>query len=182
MSENLLSAVNDKSRKVRLRGKQAIVPLKFDREGDIVTNETHPSLRIIKCLTLTDLAFLKVWKESGWDIEKTRAKTNYPEKQFERLVKRLGCFRDEDAKVQALAEIPTPAWITAKHVENVYAGGKDNKSQQKSLEELAKIEGAYKQTAPTTEINIWNLPQLPPDKAAKVKEMFDTLAEETHAA
>ena len=182
MSENLLSAVNDRSRKVRIRGKQALVPLKFDKDGDVVTNETPSARRIIKRLTLTDLAFLKVWKESGWDRGKTRAKVSYTEEQFERLVKRLGCFRDEDAKVQALAEIPTPAWITAKHVENVYAGGRDNKSSQKSLEELAKIEGAYKQTAPTTEINIWNLPQLPPDKAAKVKEVFDTLAEETHAA
>ncbi len=51
-------------------------------------------------------------------------------------------------------------------------------SQQKSLAELAKIEGAYKQQAVTTQINVFNLPPLTPEQEAKLKPVFDTLAED----
>lgn len=171
--ENLSSAVNDASRKIRIRGKQAIVPLKFDKDGDPVRSVDR---LILKRLSLDDLRFLKVWRENGWDIVKATHHSGLSEEHIQRLVKKLACFREEDAKIQALCQIPTPEWIAAKHVENLYAGGTLEDSEHKSLQELAKIEGAYKQQAPSTQINVFNLPDLPPDQAQKVKEVFDTIA------
>lgn len=172
--ENLERAVNDGTRKITLRGKQAIVPLKFDKHGKPATSKTL----LLKRLSLDDLRFLQLWREADWDCIKAASLSNLSQPQVERLIKKLQCFREEDAQVRALAEIPTPDWITAKHVENVYAGGTLEDSEHKSLAELAKIEGAYKQTAPTTQINIWNLPDLPPEQTAKLKEVFDTVAVE----
>lgn len=105
-----------------------------------------------------------------------------PEPRALRLIKKLSCFREEDAKVRALCEIPTPEWIAAKHVENIYEGGRLEESEHKSLQELAKIEGAYKQQAPQTQINVFNLPTLPPEKEAELKKVFDTIAEAQHVA
>ncbi len=176
LNENteLEKVVNDRSRKVRIRGRRLIVPLKFDADGNPATIDKV----IIKQLSLNDLRFLKAWKDSGWDIQKARSAFDWPDEKIQRLVRKLQCFREEDAKVRALCEIPTPDWIAAKHVENIYDGGALADSQQKSLAELAKIEGAYKQQAVTTQINVFNLPPLTPEQEAKLKPVFDTLAEE----
>jgi hypothetical protein len=168
LSENLESAVNDASRKIKIRGKQAIVPLKFDAAGSPATAVS----RIFKRLNLDDLRFLKLWRAAGWDINVAQAKSGMDAARCAKLIKRLSCFRDEEARVRALCEIPTPDWICAKHVENIYAGGKAGKSEQKSLEELAKIEGAYKQTSPT-QVNIFNLPKLTPEVEAKFKQLAE---------
>lgn len=177
MKENLLNAagLNDASRKVTLRGKEVIVPLKFDADGAPATADKL----IFKRLSLSDLRFLQAWRSLDWDIEKAIGQTLLPRPVVERLVKKLACFREEDARVKALCEIPTADWIASKHVENIYDGGTLQDSQQKSLSELAKIEGAYKQQAPQTQINVFNLPALDPAKEAKLKEVFDTLAEDT---
>lgn len=170
--KDLAGAVNDGARNIKIRDTRPIIPLKFDKEGKTATDST----RILKRLTLDDLRFLQAWRESSWDIVKATESTGMIPAKVERLVKKLQVFRDEDAKVKALAEIPTPDWIAAKHVENVYNGGTLEESEHKSLAELAKIEGAYKQQAPNTQINIWNLPELPPEQTAKLKEVFDTVA------
>jgi hypothetical protein len=172
---DLERVVSDKSRRVKIRGNQAIVPLKFDKDGEVVES---PDKLIFKRLTLTDLRFLKILRDCAWDLAVAVSKAGIDQAHAERLVKKLACFRQEDAKVKALAEIPTPDWITAKHVENVYSGGTLADSEHKSLAELAKIEGAYKQSAPTTQINVFNLPNLPPEQEAKLKEVFDTIAVE----
>lgn len=178
MKRELEKVVSDGSRRVKIRGSQAIVPLKFDKDGEIVSESTPPDRLIIKRLTLNDLKFLSVFRKNSWDITKTVSELGITADQAERMVKKVSCFREEDAKVKALAEIPTPEWIAAKHVENVYNGGGLQDSEHKSLAELAKIEGAYKQQAPTTQINVFNLPQLPADQEAKLKEVFDTIATE----
>ncbi len=180
MEPNLLrdAGINDRARKVTLRGKQVIVPLKFDEDGEPATVDKL----IFKRLSLNDLRFLQVWRDSSWDISKAQEKTSLTEDQVGRLVKKLSCFREEDARVKSLCEIPTPSWISAKHVENIYDGGTLEDSHHKSLQELAKIEGAYKQTAPQTQINVFNLPELPPEKEAEAKKFFDAIAEESHAA
>lgn len=120
---------------------------------------------------------------ANWDVRVASEKTGYDLAKSERLVKKLACFREEDARVKALCEIPTPDWIAAKHVQNIYEGGTLEDSEHKSLQELAKIEGAYKQQAVNTQINVFNLPPLPPDKEAQAKEFFDSIAvEEPHVA
>lgn len=172
LKENLCKAVNDAARKVTLRGKQVIVPLKFDEDG----NPTAVDTIIFKRLTLRDLRFLGAWRSANWDVSKAISESGLSSGEAERLVKKLSCFREEDARVKALCEIPTPDWIAAKHVQNVYEGGTLQDSEHKSLAELAKIEGAYKQQAVNTQINVFNLPELPPEQAAKVKEVFDTIA------
>jgi hypothetical protein len=183
-TEHLASAVNDSARKISVRGRQAVVPLKFDADGEIVNETTPPTKLVLKRLTLKDLEFLKAWRESEWNLEKARGKVSIDDSDIERVVHKLQCFREEDAKIKALAEIPTATWIAAKHVENVYEGGRLEESEHKSLQELAKIQGAYKQQAPTTQVNVFNLPDLPPEQAAKIKEVFDTIAlkEDTGAA
>lgn len=174
MKENLAGVVNDRARKVRIRGREAIVPLKFDEDGNPATVDKL----IFKRLSLTDLRFLQVLRIHQWNIEKATTETGLDVVKAQRLIKKLSCFREEDARVKALCEIPTPDWIAAKHVQNVYEGGVLQDSEHKSLQELAKIEGAYKQQGPQTQINVFNLPVLNAAKEARLKEVFDTLAEE----
>lgn len=169
LNENLLSAVNDKSRKVRIVGKQAIVPLKFDEEGNPATVDRL----IFKRLNLNDLRFLGIFRKQNWDVEKTIAESGLPRDKAERLIKKVDCFRQEDARIKALCEIPTPEWIAAKHVANVYEGGTLADSEHKSLQELAKIEGAYKQQVVSATVNVFNLPKYDPETEAKLKAIAE---------
>lgn len=174
---HLATAVNDKSRRITLRGSQAIVPLKFGLDGRPAAAKTL----ILKRLTLDDFRFLKAWRESDWSVEAAVQKTGVPQDKVERLIKKLQCFRDEDAKVRALCEIPNSEWLTAKHVENAYDGGALNDSQHKSYVELAKITGSYKQTA-QTQINVFNLPKLTPEAEAKFKALADQIVDSEQVA
>lgn len=179
--ENLAKVINDKARKVTIRGKQAIVPLKFDEDGNPATVDNL----IFKRLSLLDLRYLKSLREEAWDISKAAQKVGIDLERAERITKRLSCFREEDARVKALCEIPTPSWIKAKHVQNFYEGGTLEDSEHKSLQELAKIEGAYKTTANLNITNnVFNLPPLAPDVEAKLKEIAEKAvdAELTSAA
>lgn len=172
MEKNLENIVNDGSRKIKIRGREAIVPLKFDEEGAPATVDRL----LFKRLTLQDLRFLQDWRAAEWDTQKAIEKSGLTPEKAERLIKKLVVFREEDAKVKALAEIPTPDWIKSKHVENIYNPTLEE-SQQKSLSELAKIEGAYKNTA---KINIQNntfqMPVLDEQGMAELKALGDRLA------
>lgn len=157
--------------------------MRFDKDGNPATSKTI----IIKTLTQQDLWFLKFWREAGYaDAEGSCRKAGIDVAHAERLAKRLGAFREEEAKVKALAEIPTPSWVAAKHVENVYEGGGVEDSVHKSLSELAKITGAYKtQAAVSITQNVFNLPKLSDETRARLKEIADREAdmvdtEETH--
>lgn len=176
MKENLLkdAGINDRARKVSLRGKQVIVPLKFDEDGEPATQDKL----IFKRLSLTDLRFLKALKGSDWNIARACEISGISLERSERLVKKLACFREEDARVKALCEIPTPDWIAAKHVQNVYEGGVLQDSEHKSLQELAKIEGAYKNTSQVN-VNVVHslqLPKLTPEQEAQFRELGDSIA------
>jgi len=177
--EHLERVVNDGTRKITLRGREALVPLKFGKDGRPATQRTL----LLKRLTLDDLRFLQLWREASWDIAKARQDSGLLPERVERLVKKLQVFREEDAKVKALSEIPTPSWISAKHVENVYDGGTLEDSEHKSLAELAKISGAYK---PTTNVNLnfnaFVKPELSPEDEKKTREFFDTIATTENAA
>lgn len=175
--QKLAQAVNDRARKVTVRGSQVIVPLKFDEEG----NPATPDRIILKRLTLNDLRFLQKLRSANWDIEKAREGMGFSREVAERLLKRLSCFREEDARVKALAEIPTPAWIAAKHVENVYEESLTD-GKQKSLQELAKISGAYKPTQSVSVSISLEKPSWTPEQEAKLREVFDTVAEEAARA
>lgn len=166
----LEKVINDKSRRIKIRGKTAIVPLKFDEDGNPATIDRL----IFKRLSLLDLRFLRHLRDAGWDIQKASEQAGINQERAERLVKKLSVFREEDARVKALAEIPTPSWIAAKHVENVYDGGALEDSQHKSLSELAKIEGAYKNNINLNVTqNVFNLPKYDPATEAKLKAIAD---------
>lgn len=182
MKENLLrdAGINDKARKVSLRGKTIIVPLKFDEEGNPATVDRL----IFKRLSISDLRFLRSLRESEWNIESAIEKSGLDRPVAERLLKKLACFREEDARVKALCEIPTPAWIKAKHVENFYEGGKLEDSEHKSLQELAKIEGAYKNTS-TVNVNVTHslkLPALSAEQESELRKLGDSIATTAEAA
>lgn len=172
--ENLANVVNDKSRRITIRGKQAIVPLKFDEDGEPATTDRL----IFKRLSLIDLRFLREWRGAEWDVQKAIEKSGVSQDKAERLIKKLSVFREEDAKVKALAQIPSPSWIKSKHVENIYEGGTLQDSQQKSLAELAKIEGAYKtQASVSITQNVFNLPKLSPEAEAELRKIADKEAD-----
>lgn len=172
LNEKLLTeaGINDRARKVKLRGKHVIVPLKFDEDGNPATVDSL----IFKRLSLIDLRFLGIWRSEGWNVENALNKSGLDRPHVERLVKKLSCFREEDARVKALCEIPTPSWIAAKHVQNVYEGGTLEDSEHKSLQELAKIEGAYKNNLQVTvTTNVFSLPKYDPETEAKLKRIAD---------
>lgn len=173
-NERLLAdaGINDRSRKVKLRGKEVIVPLKFDEDGEPATADKL----VFKRLSLKDLRFLTVWRKTDFsgDIEVVSEKSGVDVERAGRLIKKLACFREEDARVKALCEIPTPSWIAAKHVQNVYEGGVLQDSEHKSLQELAKIEGAYKNNLSLTVTqNVFNLPKYDPETEKKLKAIAE---------
>lgn len=167
--ENLAKAVNDSARKVTIRGKEVIVPLKFDEDDNPATIDRL----IVRRLSLTDLRFLQALRQGNWDVHKAAENAGIDFAKAERLIKKLSVFREEDARVKALCEIPTPDWIKAKHVENFYEGGKLQDSEHKSLQELAKIEGAYKQQIVSATVNVFNLPKYDPETESKLKAIAD---------
>ncbi len=176
MNDDLLkeAGINDRARKVKLRGKQVIVPLKFDEDGNPATVDRL----IFKRLSLNDLRFLGSLRKHSWDTERAIAECGITKESAERLIKKLVCFREEDARVKALCEIPTPDWIAAKHVQNVYEGGTLEDSEHKSLQELAKIEGAYKTNINLSVTqNVFNLPKYDPETEKKLKDIADKEAQ-----
>lgn len=175
----LEKAFNDGSRHVAIRGRQAVVPLKFDSAGQPVSEDTNPKNIVLKKLSLKDIEFLYHWRLTEFgDASKACEKAGISLDQAERLANKLSCFKEEDAKVKALAEIPTPSWIAAKHVENVYDGGTMEDSERDSLKELAKISGAYKtQASVSITQNVYNLPKLSPEAEAELRKIADREAD-----
>ncbi len=167
---------NSRSRKVSRHANQYIVPVKYDKEGELLTEETVDIRKHLKRLSLTDWRFLECWRRHGWNVEKAVEELAIPQEKVKRLVQHLQIFQQEEIRDKALATIPTPAWIQAKHVENVFDGQLDD-SKRDSLKELTKISGGYKST---TQINLqqnfFNKPQLSPEEEKKTREFFDTIA------
>lgn len=175
---DLLTEVTDSSRKPLKRGNSVLVPLKFDDEGEPLTPETFDSRKHLKKLTMDDLRFLRCWRNEGWNTEKACELMAIDSEKVKRIVKKLEVFKEEDALTKALSEIPTTAWIQAKHVENIYQGGTLEDSERDSLKELAKISGAYKTQASVNQtINIFQMPKLSPEAAQKLKEFADLQAD-----
>lgn len=176
--KSLIQEVSDRVRKVIQKGKEVLVPLKFDDRGELLTQDTFDIQKHFKRLSMDDLRFLQAWRKAEWNVQVAIKNSAVSDDKAERLIKKLQIFRDEDAQVKALAEIPTTAWIQAKHVENVYNGGQLEDSERDSLKELAKMSGAYK-TSSTVNIqtNIFQMPQLSPEAMVKLKEFADSQAD-----
>lgn len=176
--KRLAKPLQDRSRKIQKVGNSYLVPRKFDDEGVPLSADTFDTVKHLKKLSLNDLRFLYEWRKNEWDVTKTKAVMNLTDEQIKRVQKKVQCFRDEEAVIQAMAQIPTPNWITSKHLTNVSDGGKLEDSQRDSLKELAKIVGAYK---PTTNLTIQaslQMPELSPEQAKAAREFFDTIAVE----
>lgn len=187
-TKNLIDFFSDKSRKVAQLGRQFLVPHKFKESGEVVSQENYQAKNDLSRLTLHDFRFLAAWRSCGWDAEKAAEKTGLDPETARKLAKKLEYFPFEEAQAKALAAIPDTNWITSKHVENVYQGGKLNDSERDSLKELSKIRGSYKTTAAISLTqNVFNLPQLSPDVEAKFKALAEEaldaeIVPEPHAA
>lgn len=167
-------AVNDAARKVTVVAGRVAVPMKFDEDG----NPAELDRVSIKVLSINDLRFLKALRENDWDPIKAAGICGFDLAKVERRMKKLACFRVEDAKVKALAEIPSPQWIAARHVENVYSGGPLQESEHKSLQELAKISGAYKNTNQINiQQNFLQMPAMSEEARKQLEELADKLAD-----
>lgn len=176
-AKRLVSEFSDKSRLVKRTGGRFLVPRKFDDNGSPLTPETFDIRKHLKSLSLTDLRFLSEWRRNGWNAEEAASKALITDDHAKRLVRKLACFKDEEERIRALADVPTPDFIKAKHTENVFEGTLSD-SQRDSLKELAKIVGVYKQQGVSITQNVFNLPPLSPDQEAKLRETFDAIAVE----
>ena len=167
----LVKEFSDSSRKSLLMRSEntAVVHHKFTEDGDIVDSSNFNMKRDVSRLNITDLKFLSEWRKAKWDEQVPIQKLNLTAERAKRIIKKVSYFKTEDAKVKALADIPTPEWISAKDVENVYENGTLNDSTHKSLDRLAKITGAFKTTEVNLTQNVFNLPALSPDIEAKFK-------------
>lgn len=176
-ADKAVAALSDRSRSAKRVGNEVLVPLKFDDDGTPLTPDTFDIRLHLKKLRQTDYQFLDAWRESGWNTEKAKEKLGLNDGQVMRLVAKLEVFREEEARALQLAKIPTPAWITAKHVENVFEGGTLEDSERDSLKELAKISGAYK-TAATVNIqnNFFSMPKVSEEQMVKLREFADAQA------
>jgi hypothetical protein len=174
----LVRKFSDRSRKVVKFGKQFVVPHKFTPSGEVVDNSNFDIKRDISRLTLDDFRLLSALQEKKWDFKAACESLGLDTEQATRRYKKLSYFEFEDKKSLALAAVVTPAFVTAKNVEGLFA---DNLSdgQRDHLKELAKISGAYK---PTTNVNLnvnaFVRPQLTPEQEKATREFFDTIASE----
>lgn len=165
------AGINDRARKVSLRGKEVIVPLKFDADGKVATVDKF----IFKRLSINDLRFLALWRETDYseDIQVLLKKTNLPESRIKWFCDKLDPFRKENDWTKALCNIPSINHIKARLHVNSYTDELSD-GQRDSLKELAKIEGAYKNNLQVTVTqNVFNLPKYDPETEKKLKEIAD---------
>lgn len=169
----LAKKFSDKSRKSISIGNQAIIPHKVKPSGEIIDDKNFDAAIDISRLNLSDLRFLDAWRDAGWNMEKACAKLGIEIAKAKRMYEKVRYFEFEDTKVKTLAKVPTPEFVAAKNIEGFYH---DNLSdgQRDHLKELAKITGAYKNTA-TLSItqNVFNLPKLTPEVEAEFKALAE---------
>jgi hypothetical protein len=181
LKEDLAKVVNDASRKVSIRGNQAIVPLKFDEDGEPATFDKT----IYKRVNRNDLRFLALWQETDYseDIEVLRKKTNLPESRIKWFCNKLDCFKQEDLLTKAVCKIPSVNHIKARLHINSYTDELTD-GQRDSLKELAKIGGAYKNVS-SVNVNVVHslkLPALKPEEEAELRRLGDSIATTVEAA
>ena len=160
------------------------IPKKYKDDGSVVTAQTFDARKDYKKLNLNDWAFLQVWQRNDYNEEKTRLELNLPDYDVKKLVKKLDAFKTEDIKDRALAQVPSTAFVQARHVENVLGGEPLDDSKRDSLKELAKINGSYKTNLQVNvQQNFFQMPKMTPEQEQAASVFFDTLAiEESHAA
>ncbi len=155
-----------------------LVPTKYDTDGNLLTEATPDAKKTAKFITLHDWKFLECWRRHDWDTQKAQDELGFSREQVKRLVKRVAVFKDEEVKDKALAAIPTPTWVQARHVENIFSDGKLGDSERDSLKELAKISGAYKNTAQVNiQQNIFQMPELGAAQQKALQELADKIAD-----
>lgn len=174
--KQLAKKFKDKSRpRIHIVGRKALIPHKVKPSGEVVTKENLDIAVDLSCLDLNDLRFLDAWKDCGWNMEKACEKVGFTLALGKRCYEKVKYFEFEDKKIKTLAKVPTVDFVTAKNFEGFV---QDNLSdgQRDHLKELAKITGAYKNTASLTITqNVFNLPKLTPEVEAE----FKALAERT---
>lgn len=174
----LVQEFSDKSRQAVVQGSSVAIPHKFKEDGSVVTDENFNSRKDISALNMSDLRFLKAWRDAHWNFES--AVEALPGLSYMRAFRsylKVKYFESEDIWTRVISTVPTPDWVAARHVDNIYSGGKLNDSELASLKELGKITGAYKITPANITANIFNLPPLPEDKRAEIKALADKLAD-----
>lgn len=176
--KSLRQHFNSKSRSVKRDHDNYLVPLKYDPvTGAVLTEDVFDARKHYKKLNLNDWAFLECWMKHGYNDEKAKEELGLTDFNLKRLVKKCEPFKAEESRDKVLAKIPTPTFIQARHTENILGGIELDDSDHRSLQELAKISGAYK---PTTNLNVnvnaFVRPQLTPEQEKAAREFFDTIA------
>ncbi len=182
--KSLRTHFNSKSRRVKKDRNSYLVPLKYDpATGAVLTEDKFDARKHYKKLTLDDWQFLECWMRHDYNDQKTKDELGLTEFNLSKLIKKCEPFKQEETRDKVLAKIPTPTFIAARHAENVLGGADLDESDHKSLQELAKISGAYK---PTTNLNVnvnaFVRPQLSPEQEKATREFFDAIAIEGKAA
>lgn len=188
--QSLVRKFSDRSRKATRTGNKFLVPHKFtpdgeviivkdefDDDGNLIAKSNFDPKRDISKLSLDDFRLLAALQEKKWDKKAACESLSIDLEASQRRLKKLSYFEFEEIRSLALASTLTPAYIAAKHVQNLIAGGTLNDSEHKSLVEGAKITGAYK---PTTNLNVnvnaFVKPQLSPEQEKATREFFDAIA------
>lgn len=173
----LVKQFSDRSRKTSRKGKQFIVPHKFTPQGDVLTNDNFNPKRDLSRLSLDDFRLLAALQKKGWDLKAACEDCQIDVEVAQRKLKKLSYFEFEDKKAKALAAVATPAFVTAQNVEGFYQDHLTD-GQRDHLKELAKITGAYKNTATQVNIqqNFLQVPQFTPEQEQELRKVFDTIA------
>lgn len=174
---SLAKKFSDRSRKVVRVGRIFNVHHKVKLSGSTITPGNFVPKIDVSHLDLEELRFLDVFREMGWDFDKTCEKLGLETIKARKTYQKCLWFKQEDVYVQAKAKVPTPEYILAKDFDNVEGVSGIDDSQHKSLDRLAKITGAFKSGEVNIQQNIFNLPDLPPEALAKVKVLADQEAQ-----
>src|SRR5438874_2172223 len=119
--KKLASKFSDRSRKVAVLGKTALVPHKFTPDGEVINDSNFDVHRDLSRLTLDDFRLLEALQIEKWNFQRACQKVNQPEEKALKRYKKLRYFEFEASKANALAAIATPSLVASKQIENLYA-------------------------------------------------------------
>lgn len=175
-ADKAVRKMSDKARKSVRVGKQLIVPHKFKKDGEVVTQENFNPKTDLSKLNQKHWQFLEIFQRTNWNLDEASKESGLAIEEVKKMYKKVQYFEFEANRQKALAAVLSPDFVTAKHVDNVLTNTLED-GQRDSLKELAKISGAYK---PTTSVNlhahVLARPPMTPEAEEATRKFFDDLA------
>lgn len=183
LADDTVRHLSDNSRKALRIGKEILVPHKFKEDGDVVTSDNFNPRTDLSKLNQKHWQLLSIFQKNGWNLDEACKESGLTLDSVKKIYKKIQYFQFEEKRQEALASLLNPAFVKAKHVDNVFTNTLQD-GQLKSLDQLAKIEGMHKSTSINLHAHVFQRPPMTPEQENALRKAFDEmpLPGATHAA